>query len=126
LTEEQRDELGGVEYRAIKLLLVVLIGKRQKYLGLIIGYIFGLTFFSWICLAPWIARDQTYGAIVDAANVNRGWWAVFTGSSMFNDLGKVTQVQSLIVGYTFTPDSMLSFQRAVFPLLLGSFLIIAG
>jgi hypothetical protein len=32
----------------------------------------------------------------------------------------------LIIGFTLTPDSMISFQQAVFPLLLGSFLIIAG
>ena len=34
---------------------------------------------------------------------------------MFNDLG-----------FTLTPDSMISFQQAVLPLLLGSFLIIIG
>ncbi len=34
---------------------------------------------------------------------------------MFND-----------VGYTLTPDSMISFENAIFPLLLGSFLIIIG
>lgn len=34
---------------------------------------------------------------------------------MFNDLG-----------FTLTPDSMISFQRAVLPLFLGSFLIIVG
>lgn len=34
---------------------------------------------------------------------------------MFNDLG-----------FTLTPDSMISFQFAVLPLLLGSFLIIIG
>lgn len=34
---------------------------------------------------------------------------------MFNDLG-----------FTLTPDSMISFQRAVYVLLLGSFLIIIG
>lgn len=34
---------------------------------------------------------------------------------MFNDLG-----------FTLTPDSMISFQTAVLPLLLGSFLIIIG
>jgi Cation transport protein len=32
----------------------------------------------------------------------------------------------LIIGFTLTPDSMISFQQALFPLLLGSFLIIAG
>ena len=31
-----------------------------------------------------------------------------------------------MLGYTLTPDSMVSFQQAVFPLLIGSFLIIAG
>lgn len=34
---------------------------------------------------------------------------------MFNDLG-----------FTLTPDSMISFQYAIFPLLLGSFLIVIG
>ena len=32
----------------------------------------------------------------------------------------------LIIGFTLTPDSMISFQQALFPLLLGAFLIIAG
>jgi Trk-type K+ transport system membrane component len=40
---------------------------------------------------------------------------IFTPASLFNDLG-----------FTLTPDSMVSFQRAVLPLLLGSFLIIVG
>jgi len=40
---------------------------------------------------------------------------IFTPASMFNDLG-----------FTLTPDSMVSFQMAVVPLLLGSFLIVIG
>lgn len=39
----------------------------------------------------------------------------FTPASLFNDLG-----------YTLTPDSMISFQFTVLPLLLGTFLIIIG
>ena len=39
----------------------------------------------------------------------------FTSATLFNDLG-----------FTLTPDSMISFQGAVLPLLLGSFLIIFG
>ena len=39
----------------------------------------------------------------------------FTSASLLNDLG-----------YTLTPDSMQSFQFAVLPLLLGSYLIIIG
>ena len=44
--------------------------------------------------------------------ISRG---IFTPASLFNDLG-----------FTLTPDSMQSFQTAVVPLLLGSFLIIIG
>ena len=40
---------------------------------------------------------------------------IFTPASMFNDLG-----------FTLTPDSMISFQEAVLVLLLGSFLIVIG
>ena len=40
---------------------------------------------------------------------------IFTPATMFNDLG-----------FTLTPDSMISFQLAVVPLLLGSFLIVIG
>ena len=46
------------------------------------------------------------------ADISRGF---FTPASMFNDLG-----------FTLTPDSMVSFQFAVLPLLLGTFLIIIG
>lgn len=45
-------------------------------------------------------------------NITRG---IFTPASLFNDLG-----------FTLTPDSMESFQKAVLPLLLGSFLIVIG
>ena len=40
---------------------------------------------------------------------------IFSPASMFNDLG-----------YTLTPDSFQSFQKAVTPLMLGSYLIIIG
>lgn len=40
---------------------------------------------------------------------------IFTPQTFFNDLG-----------FTLTPDSMVSFQEAVLPLLFGSFLIVIG
>lgn len=40
---------------------------------------------------------------------------IFTPASLFNDLG-----------FTLTPDSMISFQTATVPLLVGAFLIIIG
>jgi Trk-type K+ transport system membrane component len=45
-------------------------------------------------------------------NLSRG---IFTSASAFNDLG-----------FTLTPDSMISFEYAILPLLLMSFLIIIG
>lgn len=40
---------------------------------------------------------------------------IFTPASLFNDLG-----------FTLTPDSMISFQKAILPLFIGTFLIIIG
>ncbi|CBF73735.1 hypothetical protein AN8029.2 [Aspergillus nidulans FGSC A4] len=103
LTEEQRDELGGIEYRALKTLAVVLISYYVLF------HILGV-----ICLTPWIMETH-WGNVVTAAGQGRPWWAIFTAASAFND-----------VGFTLTPDSMMSFQGAVWPLLLMSFLIIIG
>ena len=104
LTEEQREELGGIEYRALKTLALVLI-----------CYFVCFHILGWICFVPWILRDHRYGNVVQEAGQGRVWWGLFTASSMFNDLG-----------FTLTADSMISFQHAVFPLLLGTFLIIIG
>jgi len=52
---------------------------------------------------------------VEGDGQGRSWWGIFTGISAFTDLG-----------FTLTPDSMISFQTAVWPLLSMSFLIIVG
>ncbi|OCK77309.1 potassium transport protein TRK1/TRK2 [Lepidopterella palustris CBS 459.81] len=104
LTEEQREELGGIEYRALKLLAIILV-----------CYFVGFHLLGMICLLPWALRDQKYVDILQSDGQSPVWWGFFTPASMFNDLG-----------YTLTPDSMISFQTAVFPLLLGAFLIVIG
>jgi hypothetical protein len=104
LTEDQREELGGIEYRALKLLAIILV-----------CYYIGFHLLGMICLLPWIVRDSHYSGVVSESGVNPVWWGFFTPASMFNDLG-----------FTLTPDSMISFQFAVLPLLLGTFLIIIG
>jgi Trk-type K+ transport system membrane component len=103
LTEEQRDELGGIEYRALKTLAVVLISYYVLFHAL-----------GAICLLPWIMETH-WGQVVTAAGQGRPWWAIFTAASAFND-----------VGFSITPDSMLQFQAAIFPLLLLTFLIVIG
>lgn len=104
LTEEQREELGGIEYRSLKTLFWI-IGS----------YFFGFAVFGVVCLLPWILLEDRWGLIVDAAGQSRAWWGVFTPHSAFTDLG-----------FTLTPDSMNSFNTAVFPLLVMSFLIVVG
>ena len=104
LTEHQREELGGIEYRSLKTLAMILT-----------CYFLGWHLFGIICLVPWMRLTKTWSPIAGLDGFNRTWWGIFTPGSMFNDLG-----------LTLTPDSMISFQTAVFPLLLGSFLIIIG
>lgn len=104
LTEEQREELGGIEYRALKLLAIILV-----------CYYVGFHLLGMICLLPWIVRDAHYSGVVIEDGINPVWWGFFTPASMFNDLG-----------FTLNPNSMVSFQFAVLPLVLGTFLIIIG
>ncbi|KAI1777925.1 potassium transport protein TRK1/TRK2 [Hypoxylon cercidicola] len=105
LSEEQREELGGIEYRSLKTLAVVLT-----------IYFFGYTIFGIITLVPWILHNNDYyGQLVESAGASRAWWGFFTANSAFMDLG-----------FTLTSDSMNSFNTATFPLLVMSFLIILG
>lgn len=104
LTEAQREELGGIEYRSLKSLALILT-----------IYFWGFSLFGLVSLVPWILHSKTYGPVVTNDGQGRTWWAIFTANSAFTDLG-----------YTITPDSMISFQSAVWPLLLMSFLIIVG
>ena len=103
LTEEEREKLGGIEYRALKTLALTLM----------------CYFFAWhaigvVCLVPWIYRTS-YGEVVTNQGQGRAWWGFFTAGSAFNDLG-----------FTLTNDSMIEFGHAVFPLLLMTFLIVIG
>ncbi|KAI9726097.1 MAG: low affinity potassium transporter [Chrysothrix sp. TS-e1954] len=104
LSETQREELGGIEYRALKLLTTVLV-----------VYYFGFHLLGLFCYLPWILHSGNRKGNLRSDGINPAWWGVFTPASMFNDLGM-----------TLTPDSMDSFSNAVFILLLGSFLIIVG
>lgn len=104
LDQRQREELGGIEYRSLKSLALILV-----------LYFWGYMVLAWVGLIPWIRGDGYFGNVVTSDGQNRVWWGFFTGVSAFND-----------VGFTLTPDSMISFQGAVWPLLLMSFLIIIG
>ena len=104
LTEEQREELGGIEYRALKTLAKVLL-----------IYFFGFHLFGLVILLPWIKRSARWRQVPVKYSQDPGWWAVFSSASLFNDLG-----------LTLTPNSMLSFKTSALLMLVGTFLIIIG
>ncbi|KAF4168052.1 hypothetical protein CNMCM6936_003647 [Aspergillus lentulus] len=105
LTDEDREMLGGIEYRSLKLLLKI-----------VTGYFFGLHLFGAICLVGWIQHaDPKYREYLAKCGQGNIWWAFYSAQSMVDNLG-----------FTLTPDSMVSFQDATFPLLVMSFLAYAG
>ncbi|GKT88424.1 trk family potassium uptake protein [Colletotrichum tofieldiae] len=106
LTLEQREELGGIEYRSLRTLAIILL-----------CYFWGFSIFAITCFLPWIytGSNAKYAGLVESAGVSKAWWGIFTANSAFNDLG-----------LTLTPDSMNSFNDASFILMIMSFLIIIG
>lgn len=104
LNQAQREELGGIEYRALKTLAKVLV-----------AYYVGFHILAMAILLPWILHTQPWKSYVRSCGVVPGWWAVWTAQSAFNDLG-----------LTLTPDSMISFQTSVLTLLVMSYFIIIG
>ena len=104
LTRKQREELGGVEYRAIKLLC-----------GVLVCYYVGWHTFGWVSLLPWIVAKKKYSDIVKSNGVTPAWWAFFTPMSAFCDLG-----------LTVTANSMGSFGNAYWPQVVLMWLIVLG
>ncbi|KAF7593065.1 hypothetical protein BBP40_012082 [Aspergillus hancockii] len=105
LTVEDRERLGGIEYRGLKLLLKI-----------VIGYFVGLHIFGAICLVGWIQyADPKYRNYLDECGQNHIWWGFYSAQTMVNNLG-----------LTLTPDSMITFRDATFPMLIMSFLAYAG
>lgn len=105
LTTEDKEKLGGIEYRASKLLLKI-----------VIGYFFGLHLFGAICLIPWIHRAPAkYTDWLAENGQGKTWWAFYSAQTMVNNLG-----------FTLTPDSMITFRDATWPMLVMTFLAFAG
>ncbi|KAB2568855.1 Potassium transport protein 1 [Lasiodiplodia theobromae] len=105
LTAEDRERLGGIEYRSLKLLLKI-----------VVGYFFGLHLFGAICLAGWIqTANSKYRDYLAECGQDKTWWGFYSSQTMISNLG-----------FTLTPDSMITFQDATFPLLVMTFLAYAG
>ncbi|KAL2819524.1 cation transport protein-domain-containing protein [Aspergillus granulosus] len=105
LTAEDRERLGGIEYRSLRLLLKI-----------VIGYFFGLHLIGIVCLVAWIHHaPPKYREYLDECGQNKIWWAIYSAQTMADNLG-----------FTLTPDSMITFQDAVFPMFIMSFLAYAA
>ncbi|OAX81822.1 hypothetical protein ACJ72_03835 [Emergomyces africanus] len=105
LTDEQRDELGGIEYRSLKLLAKIVFSYY------VFWHVFGA-----ICLIVWIHNsDRKYRDYLRSVGQSPTWWAIFSGMTAYNNLG-----------FTLTPNSMASFRNATFPIFIMTFLIYIG
>ncbi|OAL57355.1 potassium transport protein-like protein 1 [Pyrenochaeta sp. DS3sAY3a] len=78
LSEHDRLELGGVEYRALQALLLILVGYQVFWLAL--GVIF---------LVPYAYRSHIQSVLHEAqpGNLNPGWWAFFSTVTEFANGG---------------------------------------
>ncbi|ODV86845.1 hypothetical protein CANARDRAFT_196115, partial [[Candida] arabinofermentans NRRL YB-2248] len=104
LTDQQKEELGGVEYRSIKLLGWILI-----------MYFVGFSVLATIMFVPFIVLRKHYAEVVRACGVSPTWWGFFTSMSCFTDLG-----------FTLTPNSMISFRENGYIMIISSFFIVVG
>lgn len=105
LTEADRELLGGIEYRALKMLLYF-----------VFGYLIALHLIGVICLLPWIhTAPSKYTDWLEECGIGKTWWAFYSSQTMVNNLG-----------FTLTPDSMATFKDATWPMLVLTFLAFAG
>jgi potassium uptake Trk family protein len=104
LSQQQKEELGGVEYRAVKVLIKI-----------IAIYYVGFHILAFVFMVPWINETPRYQPVVRESGVSLTWWGFFTSASAFNDLG-----------FTLTPDSMISFKTSPYVLLILGFFVVIG
>ncbi|KAI0008671.1 TrkH-domain-containing protein [Xylariaceae sp. FL0662B] len=102
LSEDQREYLGGVEYRSLKFLSVF-----------VIAYFVLCQFFGAIALGAWMSVHKPDAAAVNAQNP---WWAgIFLAISAYNN-----------AGFTLLDAGFLPFQSSYFLLVIVTLLSLAG
>ena len=81
LTPEQRDELGGIEYRSLKLLARIITSMqgslRHLHLRLMEAIVYYIFFhiFGAVCLLPWIyLSDIKYREYLQSIAIRPAWW----------------------------------------------------
>lgn len=108
LSKEEHDELGGVEYRALRALLWI-----------VAAYWLFVQLFAFIISAPYLAAGNRYAAaFVPPAlqrSVNLWWYTAFNAVSAFTN-----------TGMSLVDQSMVPFQTAYLFIVVIIFLIFAG
>ncbi|GAA5966621.1 hypothetical protein JCM3765_005678 [Sporobolomyces pararoseus] len=106
LTSEQQAELGGVEYRALSLLLKI-----------VFGYWIGIQLIGVLTIAPWLTYSNKYKSIFEATSppINPTFFSFF---QVFSGLSNT--------GMSLVDASMVPFNNAYWLILLVAFLILAG
>ncbi|ORX40999.1 cation transport protein-domain-containing protein [Kockovaella imperatae] len=106
LTEEQMDELGGVEYRALKVLLFI-----------VIGYIICFQMAAFVIIAPSVAAHGRYQYVFNEQprQVGIPWFAFWQAVSAFTN-----------TGMSLVDQSMVPFQKAYAMIITLIVLILAG
>lgn len=104
LTREQKDELGGVEHRALRLLLMI-----------VSGYLLGFLIIATIMFVPWTYARKHYKDIIENQDLSPGWHSAFLAVSSFCNLGM-----------SLSGDSLTIFQRTAYIPLLVSIFIMFG
>ncbi|KAK8865865.1 hypothetical protein IAR55_001013 [Kwoniella newhampshirensis] len=106
LTQEQMDELGGVEYRALRVLLYI-----------VVGYFVFIQLAGFVIMAPYIAAGNRYAHVFDdqPKRVRVPWFALFQSVSAFSN-----------TGMSLVDMSMIPFQRAYLMIVVLIILIFAG
>ena len=84
LTEDQREELGGIEYRSLKTLAIVLVCKSvslhvpkistETSFNSTLAYFLFFHIIGVVIFVPWIVQTNEWGSVVDADGQSRVWW----------------------------------------------------
>ncbi|KAE8540063.1 hypothetical protein D1P53_004001 [Cryptococcus gattii VGV] len=106
LTTEQMDELGGVEYRALRVLLYI-----------VVGYVLFMPLAAFVIIAPYISAGNRYDYVFDEQPrvVGIPWFSLFQSISAFTN-----------TGMSLCDTSMLPFQKAYLMIVVMIILIFAG
>jgi potassium uptake Trk family protein len=106
LSEQDRMELGGVEYRALQALLLLLVAYQVFF------YLLGTLF-----LVPYAYRQNTKNILQEAqpGGVNPGWWGFFSAVTEFAN-----------GGLNVLNDNFIPFSGNAYVLLVAGVLAFAG